>query len=110
MSLNRYAKNTDANHRAIVNALRMFGCSVEAITGSAGTPDLLVGHLGLTELVEVKDGSKPPSARRLNASQVAWHRRWRGRPVRVVESVDEALALLQEMRAAMTSAEACETT
>jgi hypothetical protein len=39
-------------------------------------------------LLEVKDGAKPPSARKLTPEQEEWHRHW---PVAVVTSVDEAL-------------------
>jgi hypothetical protein len=104
--VSRYARNKDGNHAAVVRVLEACGATVEAIeSGVAGVPDLLVGIFGCTELVEVKDGRKPPSARRLNAAQTAWHRRWRGRPVRVVESVEDALALVAEMRGAMTRSE-----
>ena len=46
---------------------------------------------------EVKDGAKVASARRLTADEMAWHARWSG-DVRIVESVDEALALLEVRR------------
>jgi hypothetical protein len=104
--MSRFARNIDANHKAIVAALRASGASVEPVNGSrAGFPDLLVGIFGITELVEVKDGEKVPSKRRLNPAQTEWHRQWRGRPVVVVESVDEALALVARMRGEMTMSE-----
>ena len=40
--------------------------------------------------MEVKDGAKPPSARRLTPDEKQWHERWQGQVV-VVESVDGAL-------------------
>lgn len=101
--MSRHARNVDANHRAVVRALEMCGASVEPVNGSrAGFPDLLVGIFGITELVEVKDGEKKPSARRLSPAQEGWHARWRGRPVVVVESVDEALQLVDRLRGEMT--------
>jgi hypothetical protein len=82
----------DANQGEIVAALRAVGCEVQSLAAvGAGCPDLLVSRAGKTYLIEVKDGSKPPSRRRLNADQVAWHRRWRA-PVHTVNDVDEALA------------------
>jgi hypothetical protein len=43
--------------------------------------------------VEIKDGGKPPSERRLTPAQAEWHASWRGH-VAVVRDIDEALALL----------------
>lgn len=84
-------KKTDANQAAIVRTLRQAGASVQPIhmVGS-GTPDLLVGYRGLNFVLEVKDGSKPPSARRLTPDEREWHDAWRGQ-VWIVETEDEAL-------------------
>ncbi len=90
----------DANQAAIVAALRAAGASVQHLHAvGQGCPDLVVGWLGRdgvreVALVEVKDGAKPPSARRLTPDQEDWHAEWRGRPPVVVTSVREALALI----------------
>lgn len=85
------ASKTDANQTEIVEALRQIGCSVQLLhMVGKGCPDLLVGQHGLNVLIEVKDGSKPPSARKLTPDQVRWHDAWRGQ-VTVVCSVDEAI-------------------
>lgn len=55
-----------------------------------GCTDLAVGFRGVNYMIEVKDGSKPPSARKLTPDQVDWHGEWRGQ-VCVVKSVQEAL-------------------
>ena len=60
-------------------------------------PDLMVGYRRKTKLLEVKDGTKPPSARELTADQINWHMDWRGEPVQVVCSVEEALACVMGM-------------
>lgn len=89
------AAKTDANQAAIVAALRAAGCTVESLHRvGGGVPDLLVGYRGRNMLLEAKDGSKPPSARKLLPGQVRWHAAWKG-DVHVVESVDEALAVLR---------------
>jgi hypothetical protein len=44
-------------------------------------------------LLEVKDGSKPPSAQKLTPQQEVWHRDWRGHRV-VVNSPEAALAAI----------------
>lgn len=75
----RRAAKVDANHGKIVAALRKAGASV--FSGAAlgqGFPDLIVGYGGRTFLCEVKDGSKPPSARKLTDDQVKFKADWKG--------------------------------
>jgi len=91
----RRAAKVDENQAAVVRTLRALGCSVQSLAAvGAGVPDLLVGRNGLTLLFEVKDGSKPPSERRLTPAQEVWHRDWKGRPVVVVNNEQEAIAAL----------------
>lgn len=88
------AARIDRNQPEIVAALRAAGATVEPLhTVGDGCPDLLVGFRRANHLLEVKDGSKPPSARELTAPQIRWHIEWRGY-VTVVTSVDEALAAI----------------
>ena len=96
----RRAAKVDANHRLIVGALLSCGCAVEDTSGiGRGFADLLVYHRSTRRLllVEVKDGDKPPSARKLTKAQELWHARF---PVHVVESVEQALALVAGREAA----------
>lgn len=87
----RRAAKTDANHKAVVDALRRIGCTVQSLAECGrGVPDLLVGIRGVNFLLEIKDGTLPPSRRLLTDDQVTWHARWRGH-VSVVNSVTEAL-------------------
>ncbi len=53
-----------------------------------GFPDLLTCHKGVLRLVEIKDGSKPPSARSLTPSQEKMRQAW---PISVVTNEQEAL-------------------
>ena len=92
--MGRYSSKVDRNQPEIVTALRKAGATVTP-THSAGQgfPDLTVGYRGVTYLLEVKDGNKPPSKRKLTDDQVTWHGEWRGQ-VAVVNDVKEALAVL----------------
>jgi hypothetical protein len=102
----RRASNKDSNHAEVRAAFEAMGCTVENLESpTAGVPDLLVGIFGLTELVEVKDGTKPPSARKLNDAQREWHARWRGRKPVVVQSVDDAVAVVAKLRGLLTQSE-----
>ena len=67
----RRAVKVDANHGEIVEALlSVSGVKVHSLAGvGCGVPDLLVGAEGLTWLVEIKDGSKPPSHRSFTPDQ-----------------------------------------
>jgi len=91
----RRAAKVDANHAEIVATLRAAGCWVLDLSAvGRGCPDLLVHgpvHNWDFKLIEIKDGRKVPSARKLTPDQIKFHAGCRG-PVVVVTSVDEALA------------------
>ena len=90
----RRAAKVDANQREVVAALRDAGATVQLLHAvGEGCPDLLVGYKGLNMLLEVKDGSKSPSAQKLTPQQEIWHRDWRGHRV-VVNSPEAALAAI----------------
>jgi hypothetical protein len=55
-----------------------------------GFPDLLICVRGKLALVELKDGSKSPSQRRLTPDEKAWHEEWKGAPIFIVSTVEEA--------------------
>lgn len=101
-----FARQRDANEKLIIAALEARGASVTRL-GDAGVPDLLVGWANLTLLMEVKNPAANPSkgAKQrhgsaggigvLTSSQVKWWAQpWEGGPRYIVESVDEALAVL----------------
>lgn len=94
----RIAAKIDDNQREIVNACRQVGATVQSLASCGkGVPDLLIGWHGNNILLEVKDGSKPPSQRKLTDDQVRWHSKWSGK-VYIVESVKDALnALAKEI-------------
>lgn len=97
----RYAAKVDANQPEIVKALRDVGCCV-ALTHAIGDgfPDLIACkpfYPYELKLLEVKDGAKPPSARKLTPDQEAFHAKWKG-PIYVVKSVDEALDVMGIVR------------
>ena len=90
----RKRARVDGNHAELVQALRQAGCTVQSLAAlGEGTPDLLVGADGRNLLLEVKNGAKAPSKRRLTPDEAAWHGQWRGQ-VAVVATVDEALAVV----------------
>ena len=91
------AAKADANQGEIVQALRQMGATVQHLhTVGKGCPDLLVGWHGVNLFLEIKDGNKPPSKRKLTPDEQAWHATWRGQ-VAIVESVEDAVRLLNSV-------------
>lgn len=91
----RRAARTDANQIQVVSALRAAGAKVQDLSSvGQGVPDLLCKYQGAFYLIEVKDGRKPPSQRRLTDDQVKWHEEWKSAFLGVVESPDEALKFI----------------
>jgi len=90
----RRAAAVDANQTAIIRALRKAGVSVQPLhTVGQGCPDIIAGFRGVNYLLEIKDGSKSPSARGLTDAQLRWHVLWSGH-VSIAESVDDALGIV----------------
>jgi hypothetical protein len=90
----RRAAKVDANHAEIVDALRLIGVSVLSTASlGKGVPDLVVSD-GPTRtlLIEIKDGEKSPSKRKLTEDQEKFAAAWRGQ-IAKVESVADALKL-----------------
>lgn len=98
IAMRKYGK-LDANHNEIVNALRSCGATVISLASVGnGIPDLLVGFNGRTCLLEIKDGSKPPSHQTLTDAQLDFISKWRGSSIAIVNSVDSAIRVLGVMK------------
>lgn len=92
----RRRARVDANHAAVRGALRLCGWVVVDLSATGrGLPDLVAVKAGRCVFIEVKDGSRPPSARRLTPDQERLHADFaaKGFPVRVITSVDEVAQL-----------------
>jgi hypothetical protein len=91
----RVRARKDSNHKEIVDALIKMHVSVlDTSQLGNGAPDIVIGFKGKSILVEIKDGNKPPSARKLTDDEAIFQSSWKGEYV-VIKSVEEALALLQ---------------
>lgn len=95
----RRAAKVDDNHAEIVAALRTMGASVLDLSRvGKGCGDILVGAYGSTVFCEIKDGSKPPSARKLTPDQEKFHAAWRGGPIVILTGLSDCAVLIREMR------------
>ena len=94
----RKRARTDDNHSEIAHVFRQLGCTVVSLAPLGnGCGDLLVGVSGINLLVEVKDGSQPPSRRRLTRDEKAFHELWSGQ-ICVIESLTDAVDLVRAAR------------
>lgn len=90
----RRAARTDHNQSAVVKALRSVGCSVLDMSGLGdGAPDLAVGLRGCNWFLELKDGGKSPSRRKLTPAQVEFQATWRGQWAKV-ETPEQAIEVV----------------
>lgn len=96
----RRAAKIDSNQNEIVEGLRKCGWTVQILSAvGKGCPDIVVGAKTSDKgaynfLIEIKDGNKPPSARKLTPDEQKWHTEWKGQ-VHVINSLEEAIQLIQ---------------
>ena len=91
----RTAAKVDANQPEIVSQLRDIpGCKVwiTSMVGHGG-PDFVVGWMGANYLIELKDGEKVPSKRKLTKDEKKFHAQWGGQ-VDIAESFEDCLRII----------------
>lgn len=98
----RRAARRDRNHVDVLDHARAHGVSVLDLAALGdGCPDSLWcvsgPHGFVYSLVEIKDGSKPPSERKLTPDQRAFHLRWPD-AIPIVTSREDADRLISAMR------------
>ena len=85
-------RKTDANQSDIIATLREVGATVVDLSAvGKGVPDLLVGFRGATYLLEVKNVK---GRNRTTPDQDVFYAWWRGAPVFIVRTADEALTAI----------------
>lgn len=91
-------KRTDANQKHIVEMVRKLpGASITSthIIGK-GFPDLVIGYKGVNYLIELKDGSKPKSQKKLTPDEVEFHMKWNGQ-IAICENFEDILKILKNI-------------
>ena len=91
MSFRRAAK-VDDNQTEIVKYLRKTGWYVLIVSQLKNCCDLIASKNGQTYAIEVKDGRKPPSARKLSEGEQRFKDEWKGR-YKLIESLQDAESL-----------------
>ena len=88
-------KKVDANQKELMTKLRLITGITVATTHTIGKgfPDIVIGYKGINYLVEIKDGTKPPSQRKLTKDEVSFHSNWTGQ-VQICNNFYEILKML----------------
>jgi len=94
----RRAAKTDSNQQEIVKALRSIGAHVLLCHQLKNAFDILVGYRGKLFIIEIKDGSLPPSKRRLTEGEQKCADGFASVGVKyyIAESVDDAIKIVCE--------------
>jgi hypothetical protein len=88
-------RKADDNQAQLVKQMRKIpGLKVRHThTIGQGFPDVVVSFRGVNYLFEIKDPSKPPSARKLTEDEQKFHDEWTGQ-VAVVETIEDVMDAL----------------
>lgn len=93
MNMRRAAKK-DANHNEIAKEFERLGWIVLDLSQLKNCCDMAVTKEGRTFMVEVKDGSKPPSQRKLSEGEEKFKTKWlQGGLWNLVKSIDDVHAM-----------------
>lgn len=91
-----YARKVDANQKDVIEAMTAIGWyCLDLSRAGHGAPDILAAKAGRLVAIEVKDGRRPPSERKLTPLEQDVHTAFaaHGCPVVIINSVDEAMNL-----------------
>lgn len=86
----------DSNQNRIVTSLRRFGASVLITSQLKNCFDILVGYKGITHIMEIKDGEKPPSQQKLTPGELEFSEKWKGSKYNIVTTVEEAINIINK--------------
>lgn len=90
------AARVDRNQPEVVDEFRRLGFSVLITSQLKNCCDLIVAKRGRSYCVEVKDGKKPPSQRKLSLGEERFKNEWQGE-WRLVETLDDVYAINEEI-------------
>lgn len=94
MSFMRAAK-VDENQPEVVKLFRRLGWSVLIISQLKNCCDIIVAKDKRTIAIEIKDGSKKPSARKLSEGEIKFRDNWQGEWM-LVETLEHVMIINSE--------------
>ena len=89
-------KRTDSNHKEIIDCCRKIPSISVFSTHMVGKgfPDIVIGYKGLNYLVEIKDGKKSKSQKKLTDDEISFHELWKGQII-VAENINDIMRMLK---------------
>ena len=90
-------QRSDDNQPALIKVARKMGASVLVLSRTESI-DLLIGCGGIDQIVEIKDGAKVPSQRKLSPDETKFHDEWQGRTPVIINNEQEMIDLVAWMR------------
>ena len=91
MSFRRAAK-VDDNQADVVKLFRKLGWTVLIISQLKNCCDIIISKSGRTVAVEIKDGKKPPSQRKLSDGEIKFRDNWQGEYA-IIETQEDVINL-----------------
>jgi len=88
------AARIDHNQVEIVNCLRKGGCKVLHLHQLKNCCDALVGYRGKLFLVEIKDGKKTKSQRKLTEGEAKFFEEWAEYKPLIISSIEDCVKFL----------------
>lgn len=93
--MSKFARRIDRNHQEIIAVFRYMECVVKDLSSCGnGVPDLCVHMGGMPHFVEIKDGTKTLSGRKVTKAQIDWAETW-PRNVWLVECPEDVIDLVR---------------
>lgn len=106
MAKMKYGAKKDANHKEIVDALTAMGANVLDLSSlGCGVPDILVWTVRGWILADIKNPNTAYGKKGLNKRQREWAAAWKGGPVYIIRTVDEAKLLVEGKLESLGSSE-----
>lgn len=91
MAKRKYGAKKDANHNEVMEAIRKITAVHDLSSAGFGCPDGIAWINGGWQLFDIKNPKTGYGKRGLNNRQKQWIKDWRGGPVYLIYSVEEAL-------------------
>lgn len=98
----RRAAKVDDNHVEIRDAAKKMGAGWLDVHQLKNCCDAFMAYKGVTVAIEIKDGNKPPSRRKLTEGERKFSEGWvaTGGKFAVIESIEQLRVLMNNMEAA----------
>ncbi len=97
--MSKYARKKDDNHDEIVDEFKRLGCGVKDVHNLPDFVDIIICYKSATVMVEIKDGAKPASARKLTSGEKKFSDEWiaKGGKWACIETIEQANELVKSI-------------